>query len=156
MPVIVKHPSECTAQEIQGFASLVAVGGEVQLTGLQERIEKASLLGFAVENNDIVAVAALKRPNQNHTYDVFMSSGASLCANDYPFEYGWAFTDHSYRGRGFATVLLERLLAHSEGQRMWASTRETNQVIHGILMKHGFFQAGKPFPGRNENMAPNE
>jgi len=163
MPIIIKQPSGCTVQEIRGFATLVEAGGEVELSGLQERIDRAFLLGFATDDNEIVAVAAVKQPAQSHVRHVFTSSKTSLFADDYQFEYGWAFTTPARRGQHLAYRLLEGLLASTENRRIWASTRETNKIIQNVLRRSGFLQTGQPFRGRNENLllwirdlAPNE
>jgi len=152
MTINIKMPSNCSINEIREFASLVIKGGEVLQNGLVKRIQNASLLGFATENGLIVSVAAIKQPSQKYRHNVFKESGSCLFPGDYVLEYGWAFTEESYRGRGFARTLLTKLLTNVKNQTLWATTRETNSRIHTILKKYGFQRTGHSFRGRNDNL----
>ena len=48
MEIIVKLPSECLDQEINEFISLVNEGGEVDPSGLEERVRRAKKLFFPI------------------------------------------------------------------------------------------------------------
>lgn len=152
MTITVKPPSDCTPLELESFASLVIAGGEVQQNGLHQRIKNAFLLGFASDKGQMVSVAAIKYPSRKHAKDVFESSGSVLSPDDYPLEYGWAFTEKSHQNQGLGTAVLEQLLKDSGNRSMWATTRETNQSIHRILERHGFVRNGKPIRGRSEKL----
>ncbi len=143
--ITIKKPSDCTPTELGSFESLVLQGGEVQQQGLQARIQQARLLGFAYRNSELVSIAAVKRPTNHHSSDVFRSSGSQASLAEFQHEYGWAFTVQSDRGLGHATRLLDQLLASDPTLAIWATTREDNVSIHQVLMRHGFARSGTPF-----------
>lgn len=66
MCVIIKWPSECSEGEIKDFFLFVKKSGEVSLYGLKDRIRRARCLAFYYEEDELIGIVGLKRPNENY------------------------------------------------------------------------------------------
>lgn len=77
MCVIIKWPSECSEGEIKDFFLFVKKSGEVSLYGLKDRIRRARCLAFYYEEDELIGIVGLKRPNENYKNRIFKSAGVS-------------------------------------------------------------------------------
>ena len=72
----IKKPSECNAQELGSFEAMVREGDEVISLGLSQRIQNAAFLMFLFdEDNSLIGVSALKRPNPGYREYAFTRAG---------------------------------------------------------------------------------
>ena len=149
---VVKAPSNCTRDEIKDFTTLAIKGGEVIRNGLEERIDRAHLLGFCYDGETLIGIAALKKPNEGYRDDVFAKAASPCNAESFDKEIGWAFTDDRYRGQGVCSTLLHDLMKDFAHRNVFATSRSTNKGIHRILGRLGFVQSGNAYPGRNEEI----
>lgn len=150
MRYMVKKPVECTGRELEEFAGLVIKGGQVDRTGLKKRIERARLLGFCYEGDELVGTAAIKEAYKAYVSRVFNSANESEKANEYRYELGWIYTLPNYRRRGISRALVEKLLGDYKGYDLFATTGTGNRTMETILGEHGFQKFGSPFQGRKE------
>lgn len=144
----IRETSNCNKQEIENFHQLVLNGGQVEVSGLRNRIRRAKLLAFHYEKNTLVAITALKRPNETYKKDVFRKAGVSEESDKYNLEVGWAFTVEEYRGKGICSGLVQKIVNKSKSEAIFATTKKHNLQMHRILKKNGFQKIGKPFRGR--------
>lgn len=149
MPQVIKSPTECTEEELDEFKGMVLKGEQVEEAKLEDRIKRARHLAFKYDQNQLVGIAALKRPSDKYKQDVFKKAGIPEQAKDYELEIGWAFTEKEHRGRGVSGNLIRGLLEISEPHNIFATTRTNNKAMDRILLKHGFTQCGKPYLGRD-------
>lgn len=144
----IKEPSECSKEEMEKFYQLVLKSGEVEISGLRNRIKRAKLLAFHYEEDTIVGIAALKRPNEPYKKRIFRKAGVSEESVGYNLEIGWAFTMCEYRGKGICSGLVQKILDAYGRQSIFATTKTDNSSMQRVLEKNGFQKTGKPYEGR--------
>jgi len=144
----IKEPSECSEKEIEDFYQKVIDGEQVDPFGLRDKIKRASLLAFHYEENTLVGIAALKRPNETYKKEVFRKAGVSKESDKYNLEIGWAYTTKEYRGRGICSGLIQKLIVASASQNIFATTKTDNLPMQKILKRNGFQKTGKSYQGR--------
>ena len=71
------HPASCSPSKLEQFRALVLLGDEVISTGLMNRISCSFRLAWSLDEPRMIAVAALKRPNEGYHKSVFKKSEAS-------------------------------------------------------------------------------
>lgn len=149
----VKEPTVCSDWERREFARLVRQGFPAA-ERLDRRILDARLLAFHYATADtLVAVAALKAPNERYRDDVFQRAGAAISPADYELELGWVFVVPAHRGNRIAAGLCQRLLARVSASCVFATTRPNNTPMIRILRTLGIARVGKPYPRRDEQLA---
>lgn len=149
MCVKIKKPSECNEEEKNNFIQLVKRGGEVERAGLRKRIERAELLAFHYENNNLVGIAAIKQPYKTYVEQVFKKAGVSEKYNTYKLEIGWAFTIPEYRSNSICSDLIKRLISTLQLKNIFATTRTDNLSMQKILVRNGFQKVGHLYLGSN-------
>jgi GNAT superfamily N-acetyltransferase len=147
-------PAACSKHDLAEFAELVRQGfpGAVNLDA---RILEADLLGlYRVADGRLVAVAALKRPDEQHRCALFVGAGFAVHAAEYELDLGWIFVDPALRRCGIASHLCSRLLSQVPNTGVFATTRPSNGAMLSILRAHDFTQIGTPFlhPHRKEHL----
>ena len=151
MKKLVKNPKCCSDAEIARFEALVSEGGEVELAGLQERILRAELLIFIYDNDDqTVAVGAIKNPNKGYKSAIFEKSGASGKEN-YDFELGWLYVAEIARNKGYGRILMELICQQLTDKSCFATTRENNTAMQYLFDKFGFSKLGTPYKSKIGN-----
>lgn len=146
----IKEPSGCNKEEIDIFYQLVLKGEQVEKAGFRDRIERAKLLAFHYEGNTLVGVAALKRPNETYTKEVFRKAKVSEESGKYNLEVGWAFTIKEYRGKGICCGLVKKIVDASKSENIFATTKTGNLQMQKILEKNGFQKVGETYRGRTD------
>ena len=147
MRTLIKAPSECSSRERAEFVKLVNSGGEV-VPGLSDRVLKIGYkLIFQYSADDqLIAVAALKRPNLAYRSRVFRKAGSEEKPDDYPLEFGWMVVAREAQGRGLSRVLGEAAIGGASGKSIYATTHESNNRMRRTNVHLGFRISGKPFP----------
>ena len=143
----IEPPGNCSPDQLDAFAELVLKGGQIRAIGLRETDNRAHWLGFHYEDDELAAIAALKRPTENYRDKVFRKAKASFPAGGFVAELGWVFTRPEFRGRGISHRLLQRLLEKAGQDNLFATTRGDNRWMQRLLQSLGFQPAGWPFPG---------
>lgn len=113
--------------------------------GLQERIAKATALGFLLIEQKRLGVGGVKRPDGTYRARVSRSSGIALSEADFPFELGWIYVEQEARG-GASRALCEALLPFAEGRGVFATSRANNPWMHATLLALGFARVGTEWP----------
>lgn len=134
------HPY--TSAEVDAFAELVLTGGEVGAEGLVERIRRAQALLFLREDDQLLGVAALKRPNANYRLSVFEKAQVAVNDPKYPLELGWVYVVPKGRGRGLSHSLVQAAVKHANGTGIFATSRADNNAMHKSLMAASFVRHG--------------
>lgn len=130
--IVLKHPSECSDQELESYTALVLQGGEVVVQGLRGRIRQAAVLAFAFHESRLVAVTALKVPTEGYRLGVFRKAGVALSAAG-ALELGWVFVVAGCRGRGLAGRIVTDTLSPAGTACVFATTRSDNSAMHKVL-----------------------
>ncbi len=150
MEIIVKLPSECLDQEINEFISLVNEGGEVDPSGLEERVRRAKKL-FFLKDPSLVAVSAIKRFYQQYKNSIFEKAGCSNIASSYQLAMGWMYVEPASRGRGFGRKLLEAMSNQLNGASCYTTVRSNNHIMRHMLDSYGFERVGREYPSSRGN-----
>lgn len=114
---------------IDGFASLIRLGGAVQHDGLEGRIARARLLvGLETTGGELVGCCAIKRPDKAYAARVF--DGTGRAPPDY--EWGWLVVRPEYRGRGLASVLRSATLRVWSGPCFCTRSDDVREPLGGF------------------------
>jgi predicted GNAT family N-acyltransferase len=139
-------PSDCTAEALTDFESLVVEGGAVNPQGLAQRIRNASrLLFLRTSDGQLVGAGALKHPRAEYRNKVFADAQATVSAEEYPVELGWVVVAKSYQGRRLSTRIVGELLPFVKNENIFATTRADERIL-SFAFDYGFKVNGKPFP----------
>ncbi|TPL45391.1 GNAT family N-acetyltransferase [Mesorhizobium sp. B2-4-6] len=148
--IVVKAPKACSDAELGQFAAKVADGGEVA-DGIRERAKRAFRLGFIAYENAIVGTAALKKPVDSYRTKVFKKAESQLDPAAYPYELGWIFLDVPHRGKGQMTRLINELLPAAKGAALFATTRNSNEIMRDMLTQLGFSEDGTEYKSKQNS-----
>lgn len=142
---LVKAPAECSNSELAEFVDLVVAGGEVLRDGLPNRVRAAAVLAFALLDDVLVGVAALKHPEAAYRERVSSKSGYPLPVEKFSYELGWIYISPAARRIGLSVSLVHALFARVGNSNVFATARSDNVAIHGSLVKVGFNAVGTPY-----------
>lgn len=152
--VLIRDPASCSEDELAAFAALVLLGGEVESQGLAGRIRAARFLAsYYAGDSKLVGVAALKDPNTDHHVDVFTKARADVDRYDFPLELGWIYLMPKHRGKRIPEAMCLLLLAQGAQSGVFATARTNNISMIRILFSIGFERAGRPYRGREHDVA---
>lgn len=103
----------------------------------------------------LVAIAGLKRPDEQYRRSVFESARVELGATEYELELGWVYVHPEDRGTGLGADLCRQLIARAAHDGVLATTRPDNVPMTTILASLAFTLVGRPFPHtrRKESLA---
>jgi GNAT superfamily N-acetyltransferase len=150
MRQMIKNPAACSPQELQEFKAMLIKSEQEVEEGLSERVAQAELLGLYYDDENLVAVAALKHPVAGYKKGLFKKAGVLIAeAEKYELEFGWAFILPEYRNRGFGSDLMERLIRNAGSGALLATIRTSDEAMAESLKKLGFKKAGEPFSKRS-------
>ncbi|MDX1578971.1 MAG: GNAT family N-acetyltransferase [Gemmatimonadota bacterium] len=153
-PCHLKAPADASDTECRAFARLVRLGFGPAPDHRLDRIRAASRLAYVIgEGGSLVAVAALKRPDESYRRDVFLKAGVPVRPSDVELELGWVFVTPDRRGSGIARRLCAELLAAVPGTALFATTRPDNLPMARILLDLDFERSGRPYSREAEELA---
>jgi GNAT superfamily N-acetyltransferase len=139
-------PSDCTAQALAEFETLVIEGGAVAPEGLTQRIRNASrLLFLRTSDGQLVGVGALKHPRLSYRNRVFADARATTPSDRYHVELGWVVVAKSHQGQRLSTRIVGELIAFAKNENIFATTRADERATR-FASDHGFELNGKPYP----------
>jgi len=107
LQIHLRHYHAMDGLERQAFQQLVETGGEVRTDGLPDRMKAAHLLGYAMQNNRLEAVGAVKHPAESYVHKISQGSGYDL--QDYTAELGWIYVMREARGIHLASRISKAL-----------------------------------------------
>lgn len=149
--IVVRAPSACTSQDLAQFQQFVLTGGEVNPRTLPRLMSRAVSLALAKSDNQLVAVAAVKRPYASHRADVFAKARAPQDPTQFALELGWFYVHPSARGRGIASDLAECLVDTLQGAPAYATSRADNNRMRASLTRLGFKPVGTAYSSSMTN-----
>ena len=139
-------PSDCTAQALAEFETLVIEGGAVDPQGLAQRIRNAfRLLFLRTSDGQLVGAGALKHPRSGYRDRVFANAQATAASGQYRVELGWVVVAKTHQGQGLSTRIVGELLTFAKNENVFATTRADERVMR-YASDHGFEINGKPYP----------
>src|SRR6266702_3903359 len=142
-PVITLNaPAECSRRDLDRFRQMVHEAGEVQAAGFEDRIGRAKFLTFLRLGGAIIGVGALKKPSREYSRGVFRSARAKKTADEFGLELGWVVVESAHRGHSYSRRIVEALVAHASGQKIYATSVTMRIAMHKVLNGCSFDREG--------------
>lgn len=139
----ISTPNEIAPEILQQLSQLISTGSEVEMSMVQRNLQKASSIGYALDNGRPVGVIVLKDPVPSYRQKVFQNAGVPELEQRYQLELGYVYVEPQYRGMVSARLL--RLMNRSITSPIFATTRENNTTINKILEFGGYQLTGEPW-----------
>ena len=145
-----RKPLECSDFEIEKFHELVLKGGKVEKQGLKLRILNCELLAFCTVNDVIIAVSAIKRPEESYVEQIILKANLARDYKKLKFEIGYSFTEKNFTRKGINGDL--KLLLLNEIKNVSGILFSTTAIPSSqkFLENNGFVNIGIPFDGKND------
>lgn len=141
-----KKASECSVDELRAFMALVIQADEVDPEGFEGRLKRAERLIFIFEAEELIGIAAIKRPSMSYIKRVFEKAQFTGNPNSFVFELGWIVIKEHFRGQRLSRVLMEKALQCTMGHKVFATTRADNIAMQKTNERYGFHIVGKRYP----------
>lgn len=149
--LVAKRPSDCTPDEIRAFINVAVKGGEVMERDIERGAKHARCLLWIDESGTPLAVAALKKPFESYRKNIIDKSGAALPTAQFPYEFGYAYTEEKHRRRGYGKELLEKALEVASPDGVYATLRADNDSMCSLLKKNSFIPSGHEYDSTNRD-----
>jgi RimJ/RimL family protein N-acetyltransferase len=113
-------------------------------------VENALAIARLFINDNLVGVAAIKRPNAKYKKRSFDKASSSRNATEFDFELGYIVVERAYERKGIGTTLAKLLLnTVPDPSRAFATVRENNSASCKLLSRCQFVCEGKSYPNEN-------
>jgi predicted GNAT family N-acyltransferase len=142
MEVIVLPGMQLNNEFIAQSVDIITDGGQVATEGLSQNLARAHLVALALDEGQIVGVAAIK--NQSRAYIKGVGDDAGYQPHARARELGYVAVKKERRGEHIGSDLADKLLIGYDGP-CFATTR--TQRMKDILKKRGFEKVGKEWFG---------
>lgn len=151
MEQYIKKYSDLTENEIKGILDLIKKGGEVNSKTLPFRFSKSELVGFYKKDENIIAIAVIKNPQQSYIVNTFKKSNSNIPSEDYKYELGYVVVEKEYRKEKLASKLCYTLIDILKNHKVFATTKVQNCGMKTILSKNNFNEVGTQYLNKNED-----
>lgn len=138
-------PADIPPERLEEIALLIASGGETRLEWLMGALQRAFIIGYAMENGLVVATYTLKTPRPQYIEMVQGKTGVDLTGH---LERGYLSVRPEYRGLDLTGVLGAGLTEHSGGRPMFMVAGSDNQTVNKWCRIMGNTLAGSYFSDR--------
>lgn len=145
---ILKHPTNCSIEEIKSFKELVELNEQVNA----QRVPEAKLLAFLHnEHGQLIAVGAIKNPTLQYREKVFLTkAGVTHESENWPmFEIGFFSILPDFQRKGLGRHILQTLLNEMPKTSLFATTGNTG--MKNLLMEQGFTITGNSWSPQRGN-----
>lgn len=151
--IVIENASFFSKEEIKNFKFVLDSAGEVDENAFDGLIAKNPKLIMIKNTKDdkIVAIGALKNPNENYHSRVFKQSGNASLGNNYKLELGWIVS--LIERKGYASKIVEELSKLSN--QIYATVRTDNLAMKHVLNKYGYEIIGDSYPSQRRNHSLN-
>lgn len=139
-------PGQVLDGQFREMRELVALGGEVEVSGLYERMAHAAYVCLLTIDGKLAGVGALKVPSERRRDSIEESSGYSIQACS--FELGYIVVRPEYRGRKLSALIADALLRHAGSNGVFCTVRADNLAIQTACRMLGFVERGDRWPGQ--------
>ncbi|MCG8635455.1 MAG: hypothetical protein MI863_16600 [Desulfobacterales bacterium] len=128
-----KQPKEVPADILDEITAMVEAGGSVDITHVRANLEKAYLIGYALENGVVIGNSSLKHPRQ-----VFIDRLKGITGLDFTnfVERGYTSVRPEYRAMGVGAKLLEGLTARADDVKVFSLISEDNLATQKIAIRN--------------------
>jgi len=144
MTTIILQPKDIIPDHFKQILALIIKGGQVSRDKLQNRILRADLVAYMVQNDQVICTATLKKPYSSYRSQVFNQAKANIVSDNFK-ELGYIVTHPDHEGKRHCQELLKIFFKKIDKYLLYATTRKPS-MIH-ILKKFGFSQVGEKYKG---------
>jgi len=133
MVFIYQSPKDLPPEVLDEICKMVDAGGSVDITHVRSNLEKAHLIGYAMENGVIIGNSSLKHPRK-----VFMDRLKQMTGVDFTnfVERGYTSVRPEYRAMGVGARLLDGLTKRVENHRVFSIISEDNLATQKIALRN--------------------
>jgi GNAT superfamily N-acetyltransferase len=126
-------PQELPAGYLDDICAMVEAGGSVDIALVRYNLERAYLIGYALEEGVIVGNSSLKRPRSEYLEAVNRQSGLDL--SNY-LERGYTSVRPEYRGMGIGATLLEGLTERVGDLKLFSIISADNVAAQKMALRN--------------------
>ena len=126
-------PQDLPLGYLDEICRMVEAGGSVGTRWVKYNLERAFLIGYAIEEGVIVGNSSLKRPRPEYVEAVSRQSGLNL--SQY-LERGYTSVRPEYRGMGIGAKLLEGLTVRVGKRKVFSIIGEDNVATQKIALRN--------------------
>ncbi len=136
-----RRPEQIPGPSLAAIRDLVALGGAVGTSWIEEMLRKAYLIGYAeTAGGRVVGCEVLKHPKDTYRKKIEAAAGIDLSGY---LERGYAAVAEGYRGRGILGAIVRGLIEHSHNRKTYVTTRTDNHPVVWLTEKNGMHLAGR-------------
>lgn len=128
-----RKPADLPKGYLDEICAMVEAGGSVDTTYVRSNLERAYLIGYAVENGIIVGNSSLKHPRQAFIQRLNAATGLDF---NHFVERGYTSVRPEYRALGVGARLLEGLTKRAGQYKVFSIISEDNTATHKIAKKN--------------------
>ncbi|MFO7911356.1 MAG: hypothetical protein R6V15_04265, partial [Desulfotignum sp.] len=126
-------PADLPKGYLDRVCAMVGAGGSVDLAHVRPNLEKAYLIGYAVENGVLVGNSCLKHPREALTARLKTATGMDFSGF---VERGYTSVRPEYRALGVGRKLLEGLTGRAGKYRVFSIIDEDNLATQKIALQN--------------------
>ena len=126
-------PRDLPPEYLDEICRMIEAGGSVGTKWVRYNLERAFLIGYALEHDVIVGNSSLKRPRPEYVEAVNRQSGLDL--SQY-LERGYTSVRPEYRGMGIGTKLLEGLTERIGNKKLFSIIGADNVATQKIALRN--------------------
>lgn len=127
------RPADLPAGFFEEICRMVAAGGSVNMRQVSTNLERAFLIGYAMEFGRIVGNSSLKEPRPEYIQSLNQNTGLDF--NGF-LERGYTSVRPEYRGMGIGTRLLDGLTKRTQGRQLYSIIAEDNLATQKIAIRN--------------------
>ena len=127
------HPHDLPDNFFEDICRMVEAGGSVDMNKVRYNLERAFLIGYAMEFGLIVGNSSLKRPRPEYIQSLNQNTGLDFSGF---LERGYTSVRPEYRGMGMGTRLLEGLTKRRQGKKLYSIITEDNLATQKIAIRN--------------------
>ena len=126
-------PQDLPPGYLDEICKMVEAGGSVATQWVRYNLERAFLIGYAMENGVIVGNSSLKRPRKPFIERMNKISGLDFT---HFLERGYTSVRPEYRALGVGAKLLEGLTSRATGRKIFSIIGEDNTATQKIAIRN--------------------
>jgi len=128
-----KKPVDLPLGYLDEICKLVEAGGSVDLKFVRYNLERAYLIGYAIENGLIVGNSCLKHPRDEFIQRLNKITGLNF---NHFVERGYTSVRPEYRAMGIGTKLLGGLTQRARNYKIFSIIGEDNYATQKIALRN--------------------
>jgi len=140
-----QEPAHLPAGYLDEICLMVADGGSVDMKRVRYNLERALLVGYAVEKDVIVGNSSLKHPRPEYIDTVNQQSGLDLA---HYVERGYTSVRPEYRGMGIGARLLGGLTKRAGDRKVFSVISADNEAARKMALRNQTRQVAEYFSPR--------